>query len=564
MSAKLRRSLIFAAILSVACAFAAPQARAQSDEAASPAGQSAQSANGPVAPPIAVDPLPNACPVKMTSSSVSASWFGWGNGTANWRYQSNPAAGLNPPDVPRLKLKWAFGVPNVRSVRSQPVIWAARVYIGALDGTVYSLDANTGCTLWATKGKTVRSGLVVGRVGSTDAIFYGDASGGVDALNARTGAYLWRTQADPHPVATITGTPSYWAGRLYVPVSSGEEQLRRRPDYECCTFRGSVVAIDANSGKTLWQSYMAQETPSPHGKTSEGKTNIGPSGMAIWSSPTIDVAKGGRIYVGTGDNYSQPDTPTSDAVVALDLQSGKVLWSTQFDKDDIYKIECGNPPAAGCSPPTVSELDLGASPILASMPGGKRVLLLGQKSGMVYAVDPDANGKLLWHARAGAGGLLGGVQWGMATDGNRLFVAVSDLAFQGRGPDPSKGGGISAYQVSNGKLLWHTPPPGCGDRRPCSPAQSQAVTAIPGAVFSGSIDGHLRAYSAEDGKIIWDFDTAQTFNSVAGVPAKGGSLDVGGPVVAGGIIAIVSGYPGFGAMPGNALLVLSAQRARDR
>jgi len=185
--------------------------------------------------------------------------------------------------------------------------------------------------------------------------------------------------------------------------------------------------------------------------------------------------------------------------------------------------------------------------------------LLGQKSGLVYAVDPDAKGKLLWHARAGTGGLLGGVQWGPATDGKIFYVAVSDLAFQGRGPDPTKGGGISAYQVADGKLLWHTPAPGCGDRRPCSPAQSQAISAIPGAVFSGSIDGHLRAYAGADGKIIWDFDTAQSFNSVNGLPAKGGSLDVGGPVIAGGIIAVVSGYPGFGAMPGNALLVFSAQ-----
>jgi len=463
--------------------------------------------------------------------------------------------------VPHLKLKWAFGIPNVRSVRSQPVIYDGRVYVGGLDGTVYSLDANSGCAFWATKGRPVRSGLVIGHIGAADApeaLFYGDATGGIDALDASTGKFLWRTQADPHPVATITGTPSYFERRLYVPVSSGEEQLRRRPDYECCTFRGSVAAMDAATGKILWQTYMAPEMPSPHGKTPEGKTIIGPSGMAIWSSPTIDAAKG-RIYVGTGDDYSEPDTPTSDAVVALDLKTGKLLWSAQFKKDDVYRIDCGDPPRAGCSPPTNPEFDLGASPVLVPLPRGKRVLLLGQKSGMVYVVDPEANGKLLWHARAGAGGLLGGVQWGMATDGSTLFVAVSDLAFQGRGPDPSKGGGFSAYRLSDGKLLWHSPPPGCGDRRPCSPAQSQAITAIPGAVFSGSIDGHLRAYSAADGKILWDFDTAQSFNSANGVPAKGGSLDVGGPVVAGGIVAVVSGYPGFGAMPGNALLVFSPQ-----
>jgi polyvinyl alcohol dehydrogenase (cytochrome) len=544
-------SVIFAALIA-ASALCAASALAQSDEAPAPAKPSDAS----IATQIPADQLPNPCGRRFYAwigGSAPSWWAGWGNNAANWRYQPNPWI-ESPADLAKLRLKWAFGIPNVHSVRSQPVIWAMRVYIGALDGTVYSLDDDNGCTEWATKGKPVRSGLVIGRIGATFGVFYGDASGGVYALDAGTGKLLWHTQADPHPSATITGTPNYFEGRLYVPVSSGEEQLRRRPDYECCTFRGSVVAMDAATGKILWQTYMAPETPSPHGKTPEGKTITGPSGMAIWSSPTIDAAKG-RIYVGTGDNYSEPDTPTSDAVVALDLKKGKLLWSTQFDKDDVYKIDCGDPPREGCAPPTNPEFDLGASPILVPLSHGKRVLLLGQKSGLVYAVDPDAKGKLLWHARAGTGGLLGGVQWGPATDGKILYVAVSDLAFQGRGADPTKGGGISAYQVADGKLLWHTPAPGCGDRRPCSPAQSQAISAIPGAVFSGSIDGHLRAYAGADGKIIWDFDTAQSFNSVNGVPAKGGSLDVGGPVIAGGIIAVVSGYPGFGAMPGNALLV---------
>ena len=487
-------------------------------------------------------------------SAKSPAWTGWGANPANWRYQNAMQAGFSVASVPGLKLKWAFGIPNVKIVRSQPAIFGGRVYVGGNDGTVYSLDAATGCTYWATaEPKAVRSGLVIGKAGSEDAVFFGDADGAVVALDATSGKFLWRTRADSHPAATITGTPSYFEGRLYVPVSSGEEQARRRPGYECCTFRGSVVALDAATGKMIWQTYMAAESPTPHGKTADGRAIIGPSGMAIWSAPTIDAAKK-RIYVGTGDNYSEPDTKTSDAVVALDLETGKLLWSTQFDKEDVYKIECGNPPAAGCAQPGVPEFDLGASPILVMLPRGKRVLILGQKTGMVYGVNPDAQGKLLWHQRAGTGGLLGGVQWGPATDGTNVYVAVSDLAFEGRGVDPSKGGGISAYQVSNGKLLWKTPPPGCGERRPCSPAQSQAVTAIKGAVFSGSIDGHLRAYSVVDGKIIWDFDTARSFDAVNGVPAKGGSLDVGGPVIAGGMMFVVSGYPGFGAMPGNVLL----------
>lgn len=532
------------------------QAIAQSDEAPATIAERATTQNSEaiVATPVASEQVANRCTAVRKLATKTPAWTGWGANPANWRYQNAMQAGFSVASVPGLKLKWAFGIPNVKIVRSQPAIFGGRVYVGGNDGTVYSLDAATGCTYWATaEPKAVRSGLVIGKAGSEDAVFFGDADGAVVALDATSGKFLWRTRADSHPAATITGTPSYFEGRLYVPVSSGEEQARRRPSYECCTFRGSVVALDAATGKMIWQTYMAAESPAPHGKTTDGRAIIGPSGMAIWSAPTIDAAAK-RIYVGTGDNYSEPDTKTSDAVVALDLEGGKLLWSTQFDKEDVYKIECGNPPKANCEQPGVPEFDLGASPILVMLPRGRRVLILGQKTGMVYGVNPDAHGKLLWHQRAGTGGLLGGVQWGPATDGTNVYVAVSDLAFQGRGVDPSKGGGISAYQVSNGKLLWKTPPPGCGERRPCSPAQSQAVTAIKGAVFSGSIDGHLRAYSAADGKIIWDFDTARSFDTVNGVPAKGGSLDVGGPVIAGGMMFVVSGYPGFGAMPGNVLL----------
>jgi polyvinyl alcohol dehydrogenase (cytochrome) len=545
-------SLIAAAGLLATSAAFCSIASAQAPLATPPAASAA------TATPVPADQLANRCaPDVKPGSPTAPSWMDWGANPANWRFQPAAEAGISAADVPHLKLKWAFGIPNVRIVRSQPAVYGGRVYVSGNDGSVYSLDAATGCTFWATTTpKAVRSGMLVGKAGPGEAVFFGEADGTIYALDAGTGKFLWSTRADTHPAATITGTPSYLDGRIYVPVSSGEEQARRRPGYECCTFRGSVVAMNAATGKIIWQTYMAHDTPSPHGKTADGRTIYAPSGMAIWSSPTIDVTKK-RIYIGTGDNYSEPGTDTSDAVVALDLKTGKLLWSAQFDKEDIYKIECGTPPAAGCEPPTVPEFDLGASPILVALPSHKRVLLLGQKTGIIYGVDPDARGKLLWYKHAGAGGLLGGVQWGPATDGTNVYVAVSDLAFGKGGPDPTKGGGISAYRVGDGTLLWKTPPPGCGDRRPCSPAQSQAVSAIPGAVFSGSIDGHLRAYATADGKIIWDFDTAQSFDSVNKVPAKGGSLDVGGPVIAGGMIFVVSGYPGFGAMPGNALLAFS-------
>jgi polyvinyl alcohol dehydrogenase (cytochrome) len=506
---------------------------------------------------VAPDQLRDRCSDSAKAAGEnSPAWKGWSPDSSNWRFQSAAEARIPEGNIPKLKLRWAFGVPNVTSVRSQPAIFRGRVYVGANDGSLYALDAATGCTFWATTAaKAIRSSTAIGKAGRVDAVFFGSAVGDVYAIDAESGKFLWSAHPEEHAAAEITGTPTYFDGRLYIPMSSSEEGFRRRPGYECCTFRGSVTALDAASGKTIWKTYMAPDAPSPHGKTADGRAILGPSGMAIWSSPTIDGAKR-RLYVGTGDNYAEPDTPNADAVVALDLDSGKMLWSTQFTKENVYKIECGDQPAAGCSPPKVPEFDLGASPVLIDQPG-PRVLILGQKTGMVYGVDPDHDGKLIWHQRAGIGGLLGGVQWGMASDGGSVYVAVSDLAFiGGRSPDPSQGGGIFAYRAADGTLLWHTPAPGCGDRRPCSPAQSQAVSAIPGTVFSGSIDGHLRAYSSKDGKIVWDFDTAQSFDTVNGVTAKGGSLDVGGPVIANGMIFVVSGYT---AIPGNVLLAFSAE-----
>ena len=560
-----RKIPLCVAVLFAASAMTGSGARAQQPAEAAPSA-------APTATQVRPEELANRCSAdRQPAPTKSPSWATWGRDLSNSRFQLGWQAEISAAEVPNLKLKWAFGIPNVKIVRSQPAEYRGRVFVGGNDGTLYSLEAATGCTFWATTvSKPIRSGIAINNSPDSvddESIFFGDAGGSVYSIDFATGKLLWAVRADDHPNATITGTPLPAGRRLLVPVSSGEEGARRRAEYECCTFRGSVVALDSASGQKIWQSYMATDPPAPVGRIKDGHNVFAPSGMAIWSAPTIGAEKSGklRVYVGTGDNYSDPPTKTSDAVVALDFDTGKILWSRQFDKDEVYKIDCGDPPREGCLPPTNPEFDLGASPILVELPSGqhdkhpRRALILGQKSGLIYAVDPDADGKLLWHARAGAGGLLGGVQWGPATDGANVYVAVSDLAFQGRALDPTKGGGIVAYRLSDGAQIWKTPPPGCGDRRPCSPAQSQAVTAIPGSVFSGSIDGHLRAYDTRDGKIIWDFDTAREFVTVNNVAAKGGSLDVGGPIVAGGMMFVVSGYPGFAAMPGNVLLAFAAK-----
>jgi polyvinyl alcohol dehydrogenase (cytochrome) len=356
----------------------------------------------------------------------------------------------------------------------------------------------------------------------------------------------------------MTGTPVYFDGRLYIPVSSAEEAAALQPGYVCCTFRGSLIAADAATGKVFWKSYTIAQKPDRKVKNKSGTVLLGPSGAAVWSAPTID-ARRGAVYVTTGDNYSDPTTATSDAVLAFDMKTGRLLWSKQMTAGDAMNLSCWQPGKANCPDSDGPDFDFGSPPILIA-----RALILSQKSGMVYAVDPSRRGAVLWQVRAGEGGIAGGIQWGPATDGRKVYVAVSDMKMRPPterkpgGPryeiDPKVGGGLMALRLDDGAKVWHTPAPPCDDRSPCSPAQLAAVTAIPGVVFSGSMDGHIRAYSAEDGKIIWQFDTAREFKTVNGVAARGGSLDVSGAVVAGGMVYVNSGYMFLGGMPGNVLL----------
>ena len=247
-------------------------------------------------------------------------------------------------------------------------------------------------------------------------------------------------------------------------------------------------------------------------------------------------------------------------MLALALDTGKIVWSHQFSAGDAWNVSCVLPGAKNCPDAGGADFDFGASPMLVSQPGGHRVLIAGQKSGAVYAMDPDKDGKLLWHAQLGTGGVLGGVEWGPASDSERLYVAISDESFLPVTPptlDPSKGGGLFALSLDKGSRMWAAAPSPCDARRPCSPAQTAAITAIPGAVFSGSLNGHLRAFSTAAGEVLWDYDTGRDFNTVNNVPGHGGSISVAGPVIVGGTVYVLSGYDTFGEAPGNVLLAFS-------
>jgi polyvinyl alcohol dehydrogenase (cytochrome) len=483
-------------------------------------------------------------------------WIGWGADPANTRFQPPAQAGLTADHVPKLKLKWAFGFPETVTAYAQPTVAGGRLFVGSEKGAVYSLDAATGCAHWSyTAAAGVRTAISIGVIGKRHALFFGDIGAKVYALDAATGERIWDVEVDRHQFARITGAPILHGDRLFVPVSSVEEVAGARPKYECCTFRGSIVALDAATGKTVWQRHMIADPPKPVKKNPQGTQLWHPAGAAIWSSPTLDV-KRGLIYVGTGNAYTEPAAATSDAIVAMDMKTGTIRWVQQITPNDVFVVGCspGNP---NCPDDVGPDADFGSSPILRTLPDGKDILVVGQKSGVAYGLDPDRKGAIVWQFRAGKGGPLGGIEWGMAADDTHVYVPVSDVMLK-----PAEAGGLFALKLADGQKVWHAPPAplSCKSGRACSGAQSAAITAIPGVVFSGSIDGHLRAYSTADGRVIWDFDTAREFPTVNGVKANGGSIDAPGPVVVGGMVFTNSGYGMWRGKPGNVLLAFEVEK----
>jgi len=496
-------------------------------------------------------------------------WNGWSPDVMNRRFQGAQQAGIAASAVPRLKMKWAFNLGNVTVARSQPTIVAGRLFIGTQTGAVYALEADSGCTDWGFQAAAaIRSGAAFGEANGAPAIFFGDAGANVYAVNAQTGTLIWKVRPVDHKAALVTATPRIYKGVVYQPFASSEEGPAADPKYPCCAFRGNVVALDAATGKTIWQAFTIPEAPKATGKNPAGTMEYGPSGAGVWSSPTIDEQLG-ALCVATGDNYSEPATNTSDAVLAIDLKTGKLLWSRQLTSEDVFNNSCTTPQRMNCQHTAGPDYDFGQSPILVSLGGAKRALVIAQKSGMVYALDADQQGKLLWQARAGEGGKFGGSQWGSASDGQNVYVAISGQEVKAAADpgspygfrfvlDPQKGGGLNAFDLKTGKLVWNVKAVPCPDSKTnCSPAQSAALTAIPGVVFSGSVDGHLRAYSTTSGEVLWDIDTASEFRTVNGGVAHGGSIDDAGVAVVNGLVFANSGYNQWGGMAGNVLLAFS-------
>jgi polyvinyl alcohol dehydrogenase (cytochrome) len=494
----------------------------------------------------------------LADPSGGAVWNGWGPTIENTHFQPAPQAGVTAAQVPRLHLKWAFGFPDTTSAWAQPTIAGGRLFVGSQNGTVYSLDAASGCVVWAFAALGgVRAAVSIGRSAGTGrqpayAAYFSDQKGFAYALDAATGRLLWRRKVEEHPLVRLTGSPALYNGRLYVPTSSYEEG-GRPPGYPCCTFRGSVVALDARTGDVVWKTYTIADQPRLLRAYADGTELRGPAGGAIWSAPTIDV-KRGALYVASGNAYSAPVPTTTDAILAFDLKTGTMRWAQQMAPGPTDVFGC-TPGDVNCGARPGPDFDFGASPVLATMSDGRQLIVAGQKSGVVHALDPDKKGQQVWRYRASGGSGLGGIQWGIAVDADRAYVPVADIY-------NAAPGGLHAVDLATGKQAWYAPPepPSCGKpTRACSGAQFSAVTAIPGIVFSPSNDGAVRAYSATGGAIVWTFDTNRDFTTVNGVRASGGSMSGPAPTVAGGMMYISSGYGAFGLRPGNVLLAFGVE-----
>jgi len=501
------------------------------------------------------------CESEFSASDQKANslWSSWGGQAGNQRFQTKEKK-LTPSNVQNLKLKWAFGFPDTTRVRSQPTVTEAVTYIGSQDGRIYALDNNTGCIHWTfTADAEVRGAINLHAHPETDkrTLLFGDYKASAYALDAGTGKLLWKTRVHEHSLATITGSVAVDDDRVYVPVSSSEVVPAANSEYPCCTFRGALVGLNLRDGHIEWRTYTTK-IPVPRGKNSVGTNRFGPSGAPIWSTPSLDK-KRNLVMATTGQNYSSPATGTGDAVIAMDATTGEVAWVSQVWENDAWNGGCVRK-TANCPEENGPDFDIGASVIISKTASGRELLLVGQKSGLVYAMDPDQKGKILWQQRVGRGGTMGGVHWGMTTDGERLYVGVSDLFTN----NPYKKGdahpGLHALNPLNGKFLWRTHLENTCPKESkffCDPGISAAVSSSPGLVFGGALDGKLRAFDASDGSILWSYDTHKLFTTVNGVEGRGGAIEADGPVIADGKVFVTSGYDKWGEMPGNVLLVFS-------
>ncbi|RYZ29440.1 MAG: dehydrogenase, partial [Sphingobacteriales bacterium] len=382
---------------------------------------------------------------------------GWGNDLAATGYRSAKQSGITPANVTSLKLKWAFALPYQSIMRAKPAIIDQWLIFGTQFGDVYALDRNTGKIGWHfAAGSSVRGAITVIRSGSKITAYFADFSTNTYAVDVKTGKMIWSKRAGFESLSGVTGSVAVHDGRVYVPITSQEVSQATSGTYECCTTSGGLVALDAKTGERVWTHRVIAEKAVVAGTKKNGKPFYGPSGAPVWSSPTID-AKRGLVYIGTGENYSNPSTSSSDAIQAIDMKTGKLVWNFQGTSDDAYNSAC--PVFVNCPEKAGPDLDFGMSPMLVKTEAGKELLVAGQKSGVVHAISPD-DGKMVWQTRIGKGGMLGGIHWGMASDNKYVFACNSDntTAIDKRDTSVKASPGLYALDISTGKIAWQNNP----------------------------------------------------------------------------------------------------------
>jgi polyvinyl alcohol dehydrogenase (cytochrome) len=489
----------------------------------------------------------------------TADWNGWGNGPENARFQPAPAAGLTAESVARLKLKWAFGFPGGTSAFAQPSVVGGRVFVGSDIGFIYSLDATSGCIYWSYRaGAGVRNAMTVGQISIRGqlryAVFFGDLKANLYAIDALDGHEIWKARVDDHYAARVTAAPALYNGRLYVPISAWEGFQARSLDYPCCTAVGSVSAFAADSGRLIWKTYTIAQRPQPTHKNSRGIQQWAPAGVPVWNTPTVD-GKRRVVYVGTGDASTYPAPATSDAILALDMETGSIRWSRQIYKDDSFIVGCGGDAFTENCPKSIGpDWDIPMSAVLKSVAGHKTLIVFGTKPGDILALDADKRGEPVWRLNASGrntttpdalgpnGGANFGPVWGAALDDRYAYLGSST-------------GGVTAVRLSDGQRAWTTP---LNSSPGGQVTHSAAVSAIPGVLFAAGSDGRLWALASDTGHPLWTFETARSFETVNAVPAHGGSIVAPGPTVAGGMLFVNSGYGVVTGAPGNILLAFGA------
>jgi polyvinyl alcohol dehydrogenase (cytochrome) len=461
-------------------------------------------------------------------------------------------------------------------MRAQPAIVGTTMFLPVADAAkLFAIDISgvgPPCFKWVYESQVpLRTSAAYGELPGSKrkVLVFGDLGSNIHMLDALTGQAIWTQHVGLYDLSLTTGTPILHKGRVYAPVSQYEITLGADPKHECCKTHGAVVALDATTGKTIWTAHTMEDAK-PIRDRGDGKMYWGPSGAPIWNSPSIDE-KRGLLFVGTGEATSEPAHKNTDSILAIDLKDGSIRWTFQATEHDIFLSGC-RPGAAALNCPkeqsVYRDVDFGASTILAQTSKGKDIVLGGQKSGTVWALDRD-NGKLVWKQEFGEGSPLGGIHWGIAYDGKQVYAPINrPYGMRGAQPNASQKPGMHALNVDTGEVAWtYAAEPDCtGDRqarvKSCANniGLSGAPTVVDGAVVEGSLDGFLRAFDAKTGAVLYQFDTAREFDTVNGVKANGGAIDAVSIVAANGYVFVTSGYGMFGQMPGNVLLAFKPKK----